>query len=170
MPGPLPRADIRARNFAELFAMCSVDSAAAYFGRGFSCSQAVLGAYGERFGLGREMAFRLADGLGGGMAGLGKTCGAVTGAMLVLGLAYGRSRADDPRAKVATSTAIRQLVSRFEARHGSVACRDLLDCDIDTPHKLEMARQRGLFTTLCPVFVRSAAELLDELLAEPKPE
>jgi C_GCAxxG_C_C family probable redox protein len=147
--------------------MHAVDGAAGYFGQGFSCSQAVLAAYGERFGLAREMAFRLADGFGGGMGGLGKTCGAVTGAMLVIGLAYGRARADDSRAKLVTNRAIQQLVSRFEARHGSVACRDLLGCDIDTPDKRQIARERGLFTTLCPALVRSGAELLDELLAEP---
>ena len=146
--------------------MRDLECAARHFGDGFSCSQAVLGAYGGRFGLPREIAFRLAEGFSGGMAGLGKTCGAVTGAMLVLGLAHGRTRPDDDAAKMATAKSVRRLVSRFEARHGSVACRDLLGCEIDTPDKLQMARDRGLFRTVCPAFVQSAAAILDELLAE----
>ncbi len=146
--------------------MSDLECAARYFGDGFACSQAVLAAYGDRFGLSPEIAFRLAEGFAGGMAGLGKTCGAVTGAMLVLGLAHGRTRADDDAAKMATLVSVRKLISRFEARHGSVACRDLLGCEIDTPQKLQLARDRRLFKTVCPAFVVSAAAILDELLAE----
>ena len=146
--------------------MSDVERAVRHFGDGFACSQAVLAAYGGRFGLPREIALKLGEGFAGGMAGLGRTCGAVTGAILVLGLAHGRTRADDGAAKLATAESVRRLVSGFEARHGSITCRDLLGCDIDTPDKLQLARDRGLFRTVCPAFVQSAATILDELLAE----
>jgi C_GCAxxG_C_C family probable redox protein len=145
--------------------MNDIDNAARHFEDGFACSQAVLAAYSGRFGLERDMALRLAEGFAGGMAGLGKTCGAVTGAILVLGLAHGRTRPDDAAAKMATADSVRKLVARFEAQHGSVACRDLLGCEIDTPEKLQAARNSGLFRKTCPGFVRSAAAILEQLLA-----
>jgi C_GCAxxG_C_C family probable redox protein len=150
--------------------MNSVDQAVECFGQGYACSQAILATYGEPLGLPREQAIKLAEGFAGGMAGLGETCGAVTGALMVLGLKHGRRHPDDAEAKMATNRLVREFLRRFEARRGSVKCRDLLGCSIDTPEKLQAARDRKLFATVCPGFVRDAAEILEVLLAEsPQP-
>jgi len=147
--------------------MSNVETAVQCFGQGFACSQAVLATYGEPLGLPREPALRLAEGFAGGMAGLGETCGAVTGALMVLGLKHGRTRPDDADAKMRTNRLVREFMRRYEARHGSVKCRDLLGCEINTPEKLQAARDRKLFTTVCPGLVRDAAEILEQLLEEP---
>lgn len=55
---------------------------------GYSCSEAVVAAYAPLFGMARETAARISAGFGGGMA-QGKTCGAVTGAYMVISLKYG---------------------------------------------------------------------------------
>jgi C_GCAxxG_C_C family probable redox protein len=146
--------------------MNKVEEAVECFGQGFACSQAILATYGGPLGLDRDQALRLAEGFAGGMAGLGETCGAVSGALLVLGLKFGRTRPDDVDAKMATNRRVREFVRQYEARHGSVKCRDLLGCSIDTPEKLQSARDRKLFTTICPGLVRDAAEILEPLLGE----
>jgi C_GCAxxG_C_C family probable redox protein len=146
--------------------MDDVEKAVGSFRDGFSCSQAVLGTHAERHGMPRNLALRLADSFGAGMGGLGKTCGAVTGAMMVIGLAHGRTEADDAASKMATATRVRKLVALFEARHGTIACRELIGCDLDTPEKVRQARERGLFASVCTGLVRSAAEILDQVLAE----
>ncbi|MBI5477548.1 MAG: C_GCAxxG_C_C family protein [Deltaproteobacteria bacterium] len=150
--------------------MSDIEQAIRCFEEGFSCSQSVLGAYAERYGLRRDLALRLGDALGGGMGGLGKTCGAVTGAMMVIGLAHGRTVADDPAAKFATKQRVQQLVARFEARHGTVVCRDLIGCAIDTPEKIRAAHDSGVFDRVCVGLIRSAAEILEEVLAAALPE
>jgi C_GCAxxG_C_C family probable redox protein len=147
--------------------MTRVEQAVECFGQGFACSQAILATYGEPLGLKREHALRLAEGFAGGMAGLGETCGAVSGALMVLGLKCGRTRPDDADAKRKTHRLVREFVRQFGARHGSVKCRELLGCEIDTPEKLQAARDRKLFTTVCPGFVWHAAEILETLLQEP---
>jgi C_GCAxxG_C_C family probable redox protein len=146
--------------------MSDAEKAVRCFQAGFSCSQALLSAYSERYGMAPELALKLSDAFGGGMGGLGKTCGAVTGAMMVIGLAHGRTAADDAAAKLATAVRVRRLVARFEARHGSVACRDLIGCAIDTPEKARLAREQGVFDRVCVGLVRSAAELLEVILGE----
>ena len=70
-------------------------TAEATFREGFNCAQAVLSACGPRFGIGRELALRIAAGFGGGMGTMGRTCGAVTGAFMVIGLARGASDPGD---------------------------------------------------------------------------
>ena len=144
--------------------MKSDQEAAACFCDGFSCSQAVLSTYGARYGLEREQALRLAAGLGGGMGRMGRTCGAVTGAFLVLGLEHGGISSADKAAKERTYGAVRAFADRFEGKHGSTRCRELLECDISQAEEYARAQREGLFKSRCPELVRSAGELLEELL------
>lgn len=144
--------------------MNRVDHAVTCFRQGLACSQAILSTYGTEFGLDRETALRLGDGFAGGMAGLGNTCGAVVGSIMVIGLKHGRIKASDRRAREKTIEVVREFVRRFESRNSSAVCRELLGCEIDTPGKVKAARKRGVFSTICPKAVRDAAEILEEIL------
>jgi C_GCAxxG_C_C family probable redox protein len=137
------------------------EDALSWFKQGFSCSQSVLAAYGPDFRLDRETALRVAGAFGGGMAGLGETCGAVTGALMVIGLRNGMVDAQDQPAKMKTRELAKDFIRKFEFRHGSVKCRELLGCDIGTSEGMERARNGLLFETLCPEFVRYAVEILE---------
>jgi len=136
--------------------MSRSDEAAALFRSGFNCAQAILRAYGDEVGLAAHHALKLGSGFGSGMR-RGATCGAVTGAIMALGLRSGVDDPSDVAGKAQIGDAVVDLCHRFEARHGSVVCRDLLGCDLDE------ARARGLFQTLCPAFVETAARVLDDL-------
>jgi len=143
--------------------MSNADKAAAMFKEGFSCSQAVLATYCERFGLNMEQAYRIGSSFGGGMH-LDQTCGAVTGAIMVIGLKNGRIRADDVEAKMNTAKKVVEFAKKFKARHGSIGCTELLGCNISTMEGYEEAKKKDLFKQICPKFVISAAEILDEML------
>jgi C_GCAxxG_C_C family probable redox protein len=144
--------------------------AVATFKQGFNCSQAVLSAYAAPLGLERETALRLAAGFGGGLGRRGETCGAVTGAIMVLGLKFcgGGTAEKTPEERIAEREQVyqrvQQFIAGFQARHGSIVCRDLLGCDISQPGDYQRARAQQLFITRCPKFVQSAAEALEELL------
>ena len=135
------------------------------FRKGFNCSQAVLGSYCEQFGLECGKAFKVATGFGGGMR-MGGTCGAVSGALMVLGLKYGNTTAEDKEAKAKTYTKVEEYTNRFKARNGSVTCRELLSCDLSTPEGMKEAKDKGLFSSICPRIVQDAVEILEEMLAE----
>jgi len=145
--------------------MEKVERAVWYFEQGFNCAQAVVGAYCEQFGLKQKAGFKLACGFGGGMR-MSQTCGAVTGALMVLGLKYGQSEAEDRRAKEKTYELVRQFVEKFESRNGSVVCKELLGCDISTAEGMKTARAGDLFVSFCPQMVRDAAEILEQILSE----
>ena len=91
------------------------------------------------------------------MARMGEQCGAVTGAFMVIGLKYGKTKAKDDGARDKTYGLAREFVARFQSRHGSIICKELLGYDLSNP-------KEGLFVTLCPHFVRTAAEILEEIL------
>jgi C_GCAxxG_C_C family probable redox protein len=139
------------------------DIAAETFRSGFSCSQSVFTAFGGD--LDRETALKISQAMGGGMAHLGFTCGAVTGAFLAIGLRYGRSRPEDQAAKEKTYAVMTEFARRFRARHGeNISCPALIGCDLATPEGAREAKENKYFETRCAVFVRDAAEILEDLL------
>lgn len=145
--------------------MSNIDLAVACFKEDFNCSQAVFSTYAPMLGLDRETALRVAASFGGGMGRTGETCGAATGALMVIGLRYGRPNAGDKEAKEKTYNLAGEFLNRFAARNnGCVKCRELLGCDVGNPEERQAAREQGLFETLCPKFVRDAAELVEQLL------
>jgi C_GCAxxG_C_C family probable redox protein len=143
--------------------MSRVDEAVDCFCRGAACSQAILGTYGPSLGLPREPAIKLSSGFAGGMR-LAQTCGAVTGAFMVLGLKCAGANCDQRDSRENVYVAIREFAARFQQRNHTVVCKDLLGCDISTPQGVQRATQEGLFRTICPKLVRDAAEILEEML------
>lgn len=140
------------------------EAAVACFKEGFSCSQAVLTAYGELFHMDRETSLRISQPFGGGMAHMRQICGAVTGAFMVIGLKYGRIRVEDTEAKAKTYALVQELAKKFKARYGSLFCHELIKYDISTEEGLQKAKEENIFEVECPNFIRSAAEILEEFL------
>ena len=135
------------------------------FDEGYNCSQAVLGAFAESFGMDEKTALTLASGFGGGMGRMGGVCGALTGAIMVLGLKYGSADASDKTAKHEMYRKTRTLAEELKLRSGSLYCRDLLGFDMSTDEGQLAAKQAGAFHD-CPEFVRMAAEILEEMLGQ----
>ncbi len=133
------------------------------FSQGFSCSQAVFSTYAEDLGVDQEAALRVSAAFGGGIARTGGTCGALSGALMVLGLRYGAVQPDPP-AKERTYEIARQFVERFRDANGAVDCRDLLGHDMGTAEGRQAIKESGVTKTVCLRLVQSTTELLDEML------
>jgi C_GCAxxG_C_C family probable redox protein len=155
-----------AKNSCVVREMNKKTKALAQFDKGFSCSQSVFSAYAEDLGLDQETALKIAGPFGGGMGRKAETCGAVTGALMAIGLKYGATEAEDKETKEKAYALAREFLDRFEARHGSSRCKELLGWDISTPAGHEAAKYRQLFSTLCPKYVADAAEIVGEILAK----
>ncbi len=143
--------------------MDGVSKAVELFRGGCACSQAVLAAYGPRYGLSEPHALRVAAGFAGGMRMAG-TCGAVTGAFMVFGLAKCGPGCNVAEGRQAAYDAVTGFSKAFQERQGSLTCRELLGCDISTPDGARAAREAGLFQSRCVDVVRCAAELVEEML------
>jgi len=98
------------------------------------------------------------------MARLGETCGVVTGAIMVIGLKYGKVRAKDDASKEKTYRLVREFMDRFRSRHGSLRCKVLLGHDIGSAPGQERIKQLGLHQNLCSKLIRTAAGLLEKIL------
>ena len=103
-----------------------------------------------------ETPVQLLTALGGGM-GCKRSCGALTGAIVSLGIAYGRTSPDESSKKIASAKA-RELCNGFRERFHSMDCWELT-----SGYENEHDRKRG-----CTALVRTAVELVCEIIAEPR--
>ena len=134
--------------------MNRVEKAEALFKGGCNCAQAVFAAFADEFGIDEELARRVSCGLGGGVGRMRETCGAVTGAALVLGMRHGPD-------KTAAYPSVQDFISRFKAECGSVVCRELLEGTGATAGGAPDARTPEYYRKRpCVELVKLAASLL----------
>lgn len=131
-----------------------------YFSSGYSCSQSVLAAFSESYGLDGDLAVKVAGAFGGGMSHTNQACGAVTGALMVLGLQHGAVG----EAKQHMYEIAKEFVRRFTARHGTISCTQLLGYDLGDPQQRAAAKEQDLFSSRCCMYVQDAVRILEEML------
>lgn len=140
--------------------MKNSDLAVSCFKEGSSCSQAILSTYGQGLGMDKGTALKISAPFGGGMARMGETCGAVTGAFMALGLKHAAGK----ESKEKLYALINEFVAKFKARNGSIICRELLGHDMSSAEGMKAIKEKGLVDTLCPKLVKDAADILEEIL------
>ncbi len=136
------------------------EEAVSRFMTGYNCAQATSSVFAADLGVPEDVILRAAAGFGGGMGRTGGACGAVTGAILVIGLAAGGT---EKEAKDETYALVREFVARFSARNGTISCTGLLGCDLSTEEGLKRSREENLTRTVCPGYIRDAVEILEEI-------
>ncbi len=141
-----------------------VQTASSLFSRGFNCSQAIFAAFAPQYGLSDELALKLASPFGGGFARQGEVCGALVGALMVLGLQYGNLT---PAGKDATYQTAQSFIDQFREGHGAILCRELIGYDLSTPKGLQAAREHNVFASICPNLIMATAKALTEFSREP---
>ncbi len=107
------------------------------FTEGYNCAQSVFSALAEGSDISVEQAIRIAGNFGGGIVDSGRTCGAVTGVLMALGLRFGASSNDDYRKKLILREKTMEFLDRFEKEFGSLECSLLKNQfpDPSDPHK-----------------------------------
>ena len=143
--------------------MNHVEEALKLFDEKFHCSQAVFAAFSEEYGVSKEDALKIGGCFGGGMR-KGEVCGACTGALMVLGLKYGKSEKDDIESKIQSDIVCDEFLDSFEKENGSYICNDLLGCDISTKEGVQYALDNNLFIDFCPKMVESAVKITENIL------
>jgi len=146
-------------------ALAAAEQAAAYFAADNNCAESVLRAFAADLGRAAEVV-PLATGFGAGFGREGETCGAVSGAIMALGLRYGRLEGGDEDAKERCYRAVRLLVQRFRETHGTLVCRELTGVDLLTDVGQRRYEDEDVFHQVCSECVRTAASLAATLLAE----
>jgi C_GCAxxG_C_C family probable redox protein len=145
--------------------MKKTDKAAADFASAFNCSQSVLAAFAHDHGMAEETCMKIACAFGGGMGRQQHVCGAVTGALMALGLHFGQGTAGEVPKKTDTYARAQEFMKEFEKRNGSLHCRELLQgLDMNDPTGLARINELDLFKTNCRKYVRDAVEITEGMI------
>jgi C_GCAxxG_C_C family probable redox protein len=106
--------------------------------KGFLCSQAVLESHSAEYGLDTIITRKISTAFGGGMGHCDEVCGAVSGALMLIGLKYGQFNEGDNDSR----------------KNTYIHTKDFIQIK---------ARESGIFKTLCPKLVKRAVELIEEI-------
>lgn len=100
------------------------------------------------------------------MARTGGICGSVNGALMVIGLKHAKTRTDDDDSRELAYALAQDFMDAFRERNHTLLCRELLGVDVGTPEGIAVVREKNLFQTVCPKFVRDAGDILEAILKD----
>lgn len=138
------------------------------FMQGYGCSQSVVAAFADLYGLDEHTAKRVAAGFGGGVGRMRMMCGAVSGLVMLAGLDCGQTEGSDKEGKAACYKVVQDLLAKFKERNGSVVCAELLamnGCKVVTDTNIPDERNAEYYKKRpCAKKVESAARVFAEYL------
>lgn len=129
-----------------------ISDCAALHNKGFNCAQAVACAYADLVDVDKQVLFAATEGLGLGMGGMEGTCGALSGACIICGLAKSGADLERPTTKKGTYKVSREIVACFSEASGATRCRDLKGAGT------------GEVLCSCPKCIENAARILEEVV------
>lgn len=132
-----------------------------YFNSGYSCCEAMLLAFSEQLGIDSELIPRIATPFGGGIHQRRYMCGALTGALMAIGLKHGRDSSQCDRKP--TSARAGKIIEKFFKVHGSVNCIEVLGYTPDDLEKVTQIKDQ-LRAKICNPLIKQTAEWLWEEL------
>lgn len=94
---------------------------------------------------------------------MGETCGAVTGAFMVIGLKHGTADAGNKVSRATAYELVNKFTERFKVRNDSIICRELIGVDLGAKKDLNPDAWMTIIER-CPEYITDAAEILEEIL------
>jgi len=139
------------------------EKAANHFKQDYNCAQSVLLAMQEYYGIRRNKLIpKIAIAFGGGIGRRGSLCGALTGAIMAIGLKHGTNKTDLEEKEKTYKIALK-FYDQFSKECGSPFCRELIGYDLTNPEELEKLRKSNVRDEKCTYFVKKAVEILIDL-------
>ncbi len=141
--------------------------AMANFLKGYNCSQSIVLAFSDMLPVDEELLSKLASSFGGGMGRLREVCGSVSGMFMVAGMLYGYDGPETGQVKADHYARIQELARRFEEKHGSIVCREMLGLSVKREAPTPEARTEAYYKKRpCAEIIGDAAEILDQYIKE----
>jgi C_GCAxxG_C_C family probable redox protein len=145
--------------------MNKIKSAEQKFLSGYNCAQAVLFSCSDDINIDKNTALKIACGFGAGMGRKQEVCGAVTGGIIAIGAKYGRGEGDAQSNTEKTYEKTKELIDKFQVRHGTFICLELLNgCNLNTEKGRKYFQENNLKDRICNECVRDVVQILEKIL------
>ena len=143
------------------------EKAMANFKKGYNCSQSIILAYQDMIPIDKSILSKMASSFGGGMGRLREVCGSVSGMFLIAGILYGYDEPETGQVKAEHYARIQELARRFEEKHGSIICREMLGLSVKHDVPVPEARTSEYYKKRpCAEIIGDAAVILEQYIKE----
>ena len=132
----------------------------------YNCAQSLLIPFLKDYGIREEDGVKFASVFGSGMGRMQETCGAVTGAFMILGLEYGFTDPKDQKQRDLLLEKTREFVLKFKSEHGTLKCRDILMYDINTEEGQRKHKEENQRELICKECIKFSAKTLEEMIGK----
>ena len=139
------------------------EQAKEHFLSGYNCAQSVLLSFADDLKYSKELALKISAGFGGGMGKQQETCGAVTGAIMVLGLIKGEEVNNNDELKSGAYSSVKELSREFTAVYNTTSCRELTACDLNTPEGAAKFKEENVMENVCAGCVAKAVQIVESI-------
>ncbi len=131
----------------------------------FNCSQSVLSAYADELNISMDQCLKISCAFGAGMGRQQLICGAVAGALMVIGLKYGKGINDPEEYKKLTYKKTEDFIDKFKRVNKTIYCKELLDnLNMSNPEEYKKIIEQNMFKLRCRKYVGDAIDILSDIL------
>jgi C_GCAxxG_C_C family probable redox protein len=134
------------------------------FNKGLNSSQSILLAFSDIVKVDEKVLLRMATPFGAGIGRLQYTCGAVTGALMIIGFVHGQSETDDEESKEKSYTLARKFDKEFREKLNTTTCKELVNCDLMSVEGREYYTNNNLKENVCYKSLEISVEILEKMI------
>ena len=118
----------------------------------------------QEFNIENEIIPKIATCFGGGIGNTGDICGAVTGAVMAIGLV--RKQSTSIEEWYETAEVARTFCRLFKDEMGTIKCKELIKLDLTSEEAREQLMNSDIAMTVCIPAVATAFQIVMKLLKE----
>ncbi|MFP4288061.1 MAG: C-GCAxxG-C-C family protein [Bacteroidota bacterium] len=144
------------------------DIAKKVFYNGYNCAQTVVKSFENELDFDEVTAMSMSSGFGGGMGKMQKTCGAVTGAFMVLGLYNAQKNTDNVVIKRETGIMSATFHQKFLELNKTSSCFELLKTSLSTPDGKRFYDEQNLKKKICEKCIYDAIDIVEGIIRKDK--
>jgi len=135
------------------------------FEEGYHCAQSVAYAFADEMNIDKNVLMTISTGFGVGFGRKQEVCGAVSGAVVILGAKYGRKENEPIDKTEKTYSEVQKFINEFVKEKGSIKCWDLLSgCNLQTEEGQKLFKDKKLKHDVCNGCIKLACNILQKNL------
>jgi len=136
------------------------------FKNDYNCSQSVFSVFSEEMGIKKDLALKLSSPFGAGIAYMQETCGAVSGALMAIGLKYGKGENGTNEDKAFAYDLSHHFMAEFKKKHNTICCHELLNgLNMSTPEGMAKIMELDYFRIRCARYVMDAVKITEKIIS-----
>ena len=133
------------------------------FSEGYHCAQSVVFAFADEVNIDKDILLTLSTGFGAGFSRKQEVCGAVSGAVIIIGAKYDRKENETSNKTEVTYSRVQEFIEEFTKAKGTIICSELLQgCNLLTDEGQKIFKEKNMLHEICFKCVELACDILQK--------